>query len=212
MIEALLVHSYGLTASEGMVIKTKLLGIIGLVFCIALFGVSRASATSITYHVDMDFAQSASVIGNIITDGDTSTLGVSDILGWNFVLSVNGSSSTLSDANSEVFLSGAGLTASASALTYNFGAQGFFWFNMGSGPTSAALDFDGVVYVQQLVAHVDVSGDVVVDHTGLVVIATTLPPVGVTPVANVGLPGMALVIGVMGLIGWCRERRAHAVA
>jgi hypothetical protein len=83
-------------------------------------------ADPIDYQVDDIFGFYAStgqgVVGTIETDGTTGTLAASDILGWNLVLSDGlGDSFDITNENSTPSVTGTALTATASALQFNFG-------------------------------------------------------------------------------------------
>jgi len=82
-----------------------------------------SSAANVAYNVDLTVG-AGSVTGTITTDGNTGTLGTSDIVDWSLLLN-NGSSTftlhgPLSGNNSGDLLVGSDLTATISGLFFNF--------------------------------------------------------------------------------------------
>jgi hypothetical protein len=72
------------------------------------------------------------VTGTIETDGNTGTLVGADIIGWDLQLNGVGASFNLTTANSGVFLTGSDLTATPTALSFNFDGsdQGYLLFQL----------------------------------------------------------------------------------
>jgi hypothetical protein len=103
--------------------KKKLLG---LVACMALFGVSQAGATTYDLipqttpplfgpdHVPL------SVTGTITTDGNTGILSQADIIDWNLTVSGDGAPVLLTAVNSDFPLFGNDLTATPTQLNFNY--------------------------------------------------------------------------------------------
>ena len=81
-------------------------------------GIDPASA-SITYDVALQNAGPLTLTGIITTDGSTGILAQSDIVDWNLL--VTGDPVALTPANAPVFLVGSDLTATLTALSFNFG-------------------------------------------------------------------------------------------
>jgi hypothetical protein len=103
--------------------KTKLLGLIGLIACAAPLGASQASASSITYNVDIVSAAD-SIQGTITTNGFIGALSNGQIQSWDltvidsvgsYVLAGPG----LADSESST-IDGLQLIASPTELTFNF--------------------------------------------------------------------------------------------
>ena len=96
---------------------------------VALGGVA-ANATPLTYNVDETIG-AGSVIGTIETDGKTGALSTSDILAFSLTLSVGAgkASMTIIDGvNAHEDIGGNALTATPSALDFNFSGSGFALF------------------------------------------------------------------------------------
>jgi len=87
----------------------------------ALCAPAALRAGDITYTVD-ETVGGGSVTGFITTDGNTGTLGSSDIVNWNLVLN-DGTNPTfdLNGSNSQEQVIGADLSATATQLLFNFG-------------------------------------------------------------------------------------------
>lgn len=116
---------------------------------VVLFAVADASAAPIDYSVNRTIG-AGSVTGTIRTDGNFGTLTQAEILGWTLLLNDGAGMFTLfgplSGNNSGVLLSGAGVSATASALTFNYGAGGFLLFQApttGSGMTFWCQEVSG---------------------------------------------------------------------
>jgi hypothetical protein len=204
--------------------KTKLLGLIA---CAALFGMSQAEASTV-YDVSFSFSENNVTVNGTITTNATGTLGPSNITAWS--LTVNFSSPpipvTLTPANSTLMLTGSDLTATSSALSFNFAGtdSGVLEFASSGGVGEFdALPNGNVIYeaggyscdgfggpqdfcAQEWAAPED--GTVATaEETGTVVIGTAA--VSTTPLPA-ALPLFATGLGVMGLFGWRRKRQTAA--
>ena len=84
---------------------------------IALIGLVIASSASATTYAVNDGYDDETVVGTITTDGKLGVLTASDIVDWNLTLP---SPLTLTPANSTVELSGDHLTATSSALLFDY--------------------------------------------------------------------------------------------
>lgn len=117
--------------------KTILLKGLTLAVSLAMSGAASANAI---YTLNLSVG-SGSATGTITTDGTQGVLGEVNILDWNIVLDGNpGDVFTLlgpaSGNNSQFGLSGVGLTASATALNFDFSDAGYALFQnpvLGSG-------------------------------------------------------------------------------
>ncbi len=95
-----------------------------------LLGVAIAALASIavsaeaTTYVGVRTAGSASATLSITTDGATGVLTGSDITAWNILLHDGSTSFTLTEGNSQFLLVGSSLTATATALSFDFSAGG----------------------------------------------------------------------------------------
>jgi hypothetical protein len=87
-----------------------------------LLGVDYAHA-SITYDVNQTIGQ-GSVIGSITTSGITGILHASNIENWNLQLNGDGASVTLTNFNSDLTVVNDYLTATPTALSFNFDGAG----------------------------------------------------------------------------------------
>jgi hypothetical protein len=84
---------------------------------------AASRATTITYKVNITFG-SDSVIGTITTDGNIGLLTQTDISSWNLTVSDGTNSFDLTPgAPSTVQTNGSDLSATATQLSYNFGAS-----------------------------------------------------------------------------------------
>jgi len=117
--------------------------------------------SNITYDVDQT-AGAGTVTGFIVTDGATGVLGTSDILDWNLLLNDGFTTfdlfGPLSGSNSQVGVSGSDLSATATALSFNFSGDGYaifqaptlftgskFWCNQGGSVVCSAYAASGEV-------------------------------------------------------------------
>jgi hypothetical protein len=76
-------------------------------------------ATPITYKINQTIS-AGSVTGTIETNGAIGVLGSAGIIGWDLELKGPGASFNLSKSNSVVLVGGADVTATATALFFNF--------------------------------------------------------------------------------------------
>jgi FG-GAP-like repeat len=98
-----------------------------------------------TYTINLA-SSAASATGTIVTDGSTGVLSSSNIIDWNLVISVPGYApidltGPSSGNDSEIFVGGNDLTASATGLFFNFQDQAAgsgFGFGIPSGPDASA--------------------------------------------------------------------------
>jgi hypothetical protein len=96
--------------------------LIGLASALAVALISPASA-DIVYGVDYFVGQSF-LTGTITTDGHTGTLTAADITSFDLLASVQGNSTEFTSSNSTV--TGNGLTATLTQLSFDFGAGDTF--------------------------------------------------------------------------------------
>jgi PEP-CTERM motif len=119
----------------------KSLWIIALGFA-SLVAPAVLRADGITYTVNQ-LVGPGSVTGFIATDGAIGTLATADILDWNLTLNDgHGDMTNFTPSNSTVQDSGSDLTASSSALMFNFSDGGMLVFNSTSVPYAGALCYD----------------------------------------------------------------------
>ena len=86
---------------------------------LGLCGVA-APASAASYIVAETIGSTGHVNGSIVTDGATGTLTNANIISWNLLVQGGGSSITLTNANSSLSVLGTSLTATASALSFNY--------------------------------------------------------------------------------------------
>ena len=160
------------------------------------------------YNLDLASGD-ASAVGTITTDSTIGTLGNANILDWQIVLTTGPQTFSLNGhSNSEYFVEGSGLTATATGLFFNFGAadQSALIFEnpvVGSGinvlcfnDTQGACSLDpSLVAVRTTVARTFSIGSGV--QRIAAVAATPLPA---------ALPLFASAIGGLGFAGWRRKR------
>ncbi len=90
------------------------------------------AAATIVYDVNQTIGL-GSVVGTITTDGSFGTLTAADVTGFHLTVNGNGASVVLTDADSVVVDNGTNLTATASALLFDYsGAAGYLVFQQGS--------------------------------------------------------------------------------
>src|ERR1700761_6601496 len=172
---------------------------VGVAALVALGGVA-ANATPVTYNVDETIG-AGSVIGTIETDGKTGALSTSDILAFSLTLSVGAGKTPLTiidgvNANDEIV--GNALTATPSALDFNFSGSGAALFQ--SPYVGAGANFFCVEGVNADCTGNGNGADSVniggvnlhkVD-TGVVQIGHTVPEPASLALAGVALLGLAL--------------------
>jgi hypothetical protein len=194
------------------IMKLKLLG---LVACVALFGVSQAEASTI-YDVN-DTAGSLSVTGTITTDGTIGVLGSGDILAWSLIISGSGTPTpAMTSSNTNLLgLSESDLTATADALVFNYSGVdgGALIFATSGGPflgfvgwiapsPSCLLNHtSGCLYLEDKTSLPVASGEA--DRSGDLTIATLAP----TPLPA-ALPLFGAGLGLMGLLARRRKRKS----
>ena len=201
--------------------KTKLLGSIGLIACMALLSVSQASASTITYNVDILGLQvpTVSIQGTLTTDGTFGSLAASNIVDWNLTIFRGSGTATVlqgpggSNNSSVTTLTGPDLQASLTSLQFIFSdatTASNFEINSGNVNTGwfdlydANLAFApfGEIYV--------VNNDVgsgeqpITNLIGTAEVSTTPLPAA--------LPLFATGLGALGLLGWRRKRKTAALA
>ena len=179
--------------------KTKLLGLLAI---LPLLGLSPANAVGFTYAVDYTIAGDT-VTGSITTTCDNCMLTTADVSAWNFSVPAL----SLSISGTSLSLGGTGdLTVSPSAITWHPGGAGTEFLD----PLVGCVDFDGghcgIGQPSQFDA-INLSNSTEVSGATLqnLVIATATPLPAALPLFGTGL-------GVVGLLGWRRKRKAQAVA
>jgi len=108
----------------------KTLWIILTVLAMAIVAPTVLRADDITYSVNLTVG-AGSVIGTITTDGTIGTLATSDILDWNLILNDGTTTVTLTGPPAphiSTEISGSDVTATATALSYNFSGPNFDFF------------------------------------------------------------------------------------
>ena len=197
--------------------KTRLAG---FVVWLALLGVSQAAANTI-YAVNDGYTfppLRVYVNGTITTDSKTGVLGATDITAWSLTVTYPGLAPyTLTDGNSVVTVVGNALTATSTALLwdYDFTAHpnAYFEFAKNDGVVGDIAAFvtyvagtPGVFSTDEYTICQPCSHDpATASGFGTEVIATVTP----LPAA---LPLFATGLSALGLLGWRRKRKAAAVA
>jgi hypothetical protein len=202
--------------------KTKLLGLIAYM---ALLGVPQAGAT--TYN--LTGTSGIDVTGTITTDGNIGTLSAADITSWN----INETFDTIhvptniNPSNSTVSLSGDALTATSTQLLFNFADTATskleFVSNNFPNPGGFNVQFCDATTpcINQVGASdfsfmeiVFASGGCCSSSTGVAETGNT--QIGTAAVATTPLPAALPLfgagLGLMGLLGWRRKRKAAAKA
>jgi len=175
---------------------------------VALSGVA-ADATPVTYNVDETIG-AGSVVGTIQTDGKTGVLATADILAFSLTLNVGAGKTPLAivdGVNASDEIGGSALTATSSALDFNFSGSGFALFQS-PYPGAAGMNYFCVEGINSNCTlngngadSVDIAGtDLHKIDTGVVQIGTTST---VPEPASLALVGLALV-------GLAIARKKHA--
>jgi hypothetical protein len=185
--------------------KTKLLGSVCFIAGMALFGVSQASAASITYDLSPLTIGSFSLTGgSITTDGTIGTLASTDITVWSVTITGGSPSPDTVTGTTPygAFTSAtSGLTASSTTLKFDL------------SPTVDTTNFvlstndeNGVGYDYMTIA-LCVSADC--QYSTETSTAFVIASVAATPLPG-ALPLFAGGLGMMGLLGWRRKRKSAA--
>jgi hypothetical protein len=98
---------------------------------VAVGMVRSASASPITYNLNLAIG-SGSVTGSIRTDGTVGILATENLLDWTILVNDGSTSSTFIPGNTSAYqVNNYQLLASPTQLTFNFGGQGFLFFQSG---------------------------------------------------------------------------------
>ena len=111
-------------------------------------------ANATVFNINRSIGNGGSVVGSVSTDGTLGQLATSNITAWTLKLSEGGDTFDLIAGNSEVLVTSAGLSATATELWFNFSASGYVLFqnsplNSGNpfwclqGPNNCATTFSG---------------------------------------------------------------------
>jgi hypothetical protein len=176
----------------------------------AFIGFASGSAFANTiYNMDLRGGGS-SAVGTITTDSTIGVLQTANLLDWQITLTTNSVTSSLHGSlDSQGFMGGSAVTATATGLFFDFSAtdSSFLIFVIGASPFSNALCFN------------DARG-ICSGHPSLVLVGIWSEPFapfsigsGVQQIAAVAptpvpaaLPLFASAIGGLGFVGWRRER------
>jgi hypothetical protein len=196
---------------RGVTMKTKLLG---LIVGMALLSASQASASTITYNVDIvDAGSGDTVLGTITTDGTFGALLASNFVTWNLTISNNtyGSASLVGPGpgdNSTLSVDvGAPFLATATTLSYNFADNDPTdpGFQFGAGSSEFAVG-DAYRYPPDGLIAIGVNGQPSPGD------APTTDVIGTATPLPAALPLFATGLGALGLVGWRRKKKAAALA
>lgn len=200
-----------------MVVKMQL----GLIVCLTLFGAAQVRAAAITYDVDV----LSFISGTITTDGNITTpLSASDITNWqiNQTMDTVHFPSGMNPSNSTVSLAPGALTATATALLFNFSdtVGSKLEFSSTAFPGNnlqycdavnacinqvSASDFSTIEYVFVAPGCCSTSAGSAESGIVQIAIATSSSPTPTPEPDALLLFGAGL--GVIGLLGWRRKGR-----
>jgi hypothetical protein len=185
-----------------IVMKVKLLGFVA---CMILPAMSPAMAATTNYYLDYT-AGSLTVMGSITTDGNTGPLLSTDITGWNLTFTGDGAPITVSTAPGGLLFLGNDLSATTTALLFNFGdsASGTVEFTTPSGLPQASLTYEtsgangggpGVIELGESQSQDNTSEANIFPGTNDVIGTTPLPAT------------LPLFAGGLGFVGYLTKRR-----
>lgn len=175
-----------------------------------VLALAAAPASAIVYGVDVGNS-TLGAVGFIETDGTIGVISQSNIVDWAFILTDNGSNFFLDGpSNSELLLTGTGMTATSTGLFFNFSAPGFALFqNPVIGSSINFICFAGSFCggeANRISITVDTFGD-------------GIPQQGTVQIGFAGGGGVipepatwALMIAGFGLVGSALRRRLPVIA
>jgi len=187
---------------------------LGVLFGVLFLGTWPAMADRITYNVSQQLVGGGSATGFIVTLGNIGTQTTGDI--WDWDITLNDGSSTFelfgpheATPNSSATVVGDALTATDTALSFDFGASsGEFLIDPISEYFCLAAK-DGCVDAGNAVQGISWKVAAVKSETYLSKeIFATVPSATPLPAA---LPLFATGLGALGLLGWRRKRKARAL-
>ena len=180
--------------------------IFALVVCIALLNVAPTWAA--TYSVNNTPGNTLGVTGFITTDGHIGFLSSGDVLDWSLTIPATngGVSFTLNSSNSSVTLGSNLLSATATALSFNFSNSSAASLAFQNALQYSVFWVSGIAFLNGLGGFQEIG-----DGPCAVCVANTPPffgtaVIGTTPVPA-ALPLFTTGIGLLGLIGWRRKRK-----
>jgi len=195
-----------------------------IVVLLLLVGIARPASANIVYGVNLSLGASGTATGDIVTDGTTGTIGAANILDWNLTLNdgVNGALTLLgpsSGNNSFVALNGSAVSATASALLFNFSspsaADAYLYFETNGLPVSFLCFGGGGAGGYSGNCAGGQPGNVeAVEDQGNSIQSTLLSgtqAIATTPLPTT-LPLFVGALGAMGLLGWRQKRKTSALA
>ena len=171
----------------------------------ATLSASAASANTIYTIHDSDLP--LLVDGSISTDGKIGALASADIIGWDLSISgVGATPVTLTETNSILTLDGSSgdLTATPSALLWDFNSDGMLQFLLQQGTFSAFVSYNDLFVIGEkffLGCCVDPGG----------IQRFNIEPIATTPVPPT-LPLFATGLGLIAVLGWSRRHGKDRLA
>ena len=173
------------------------------------FSFCASPSSAVTYHMDLTLG-TASAVGTITTDGTIGTLNGGNIVDYDLTLT-NGAFAAVLHASNGTISSGTSLTATSTALLFNFSSNTGSFFVFGGNPGLGFEDALGSLSAHPSTISLNLSGvgdpnsPIWTPYRGNVEIALITPLPGALPLFATGL-------GALGLLGWRRKRKVQSSA
>jgi hypothetical protein len=195
-----------------------------LAVSLLLVGIVGTASASTAYNVNLQIGSTGTATGDIVTDGTVGNIGAANIIDWNLILNdgVSGAVNLLgpsSGNNSFVALNGLAVSATASALLFDFSspsaADAYLYFESNGLPVTFLCFGGGGAggYSGNCASAQPGNVEAIEDQGGSIqsTLLSGTQPIATTPLPA-ALPLFATGLGALGLLGWRRKRKAAALA